>query len=134
MRASLTLLLLAAAPAQAQNFTTAAEVRPILEATRAGWIALREFDGRDLLYFTHLEAWRCGLSGIEYAVNGGEMQAWEVEPCYEGEAQPNAIRAEGRQPYTGFGLGSVQSVDVRVTFDDGTVAEASYTRDAVMMP
>lgn len=134
MRIILALLLLAAVPANAQNFTTAAEVRPILEATRGSWIAVREYDGEDLLYFTHLEAWRCGLTQIEYAVNGGEMAVWTVEDCYEGEAQPNAIKADGRESYEPMPLGRVEQVQVRITYDDGETAEATYERAAVLMP
>ncbi len=121
-------------PVQAQQFTTAAEVKPILEATRANWVAVREYDGKDLLYFTHLMAWRCGLDAIYYAVNGGDETLWLGEPCYEGEAQPNAIKSNNLLPFTSFGLQTVESVDVRLVYDDGSESSASYPRQAIMTP
>lgn len=97
---------LVAGMAQAQGFTTAAEVRPILEATRASWVAVREFDGQDLLYFTHLIAWRCGLNGVTFSVNSDSAgMPWVMEPCHEGTAQPNAITSEEVQPYIALPLG-----------------------------
>lgn len=116
------------------RFTTAGEVRPILEATRPGWIAVREFDGADLLYFTHIEAWRCGLSEVLYSVNGGPEQRWEMEPCYLDEAQPNAIKAEGRLPFVRLPLGSVETVELRLRYDDGAWTSARYDRRGVLLP
>ncbi|WP_246566784.1 hypothetical protein [Gemmobacter fulva] len=134
LRAVLAMGFLAAAPAaHAQAFTTAAEVKPILAATKANWIAVREWDGQDLIYFTHLESWRCGLTSVVYVVNGGVVQPWPMDPCFEGTAQPNAIGAD-RKPYTALPLGSVQQVDVMVVFDDGTADSATYARAAVLMP
>lgn len=126
---------LGAGAAQAQQFTTAAEVRPILEATRASWIALREYDGQDLLYFTQLIAWRCGLNGVTFSVNADTAgMPWIMEPCHEGTAQPNAITSEEVQPYIALPLGLVQSVTVAVELDDGTVLRESFDRAQVLMP
>jgi hypothetical protein len=121
--------------ANAENFTTAAEVKPILTATKPQWIAVREYDGRDLLYFTNLLAWRCGVDVVAYGLNGAAPQTvLAMEPCYD-EAQPNALKMDqGVLPYIEEELGSVQSVTVSVTFDDGTIEEGSYERKAVLIP
>lgn len=129
------LTLVAAPPLWAENFTTAAEVRPILEATRANWVALREYDGNDLLYFTHLESWRCGLSQIRYSVNSGAAGTiYEMEPCHEDEAQPNALKLEGHLPFVTLPLQAVNAVTVVITYDDGSEDRMDYQRKAILMP
>ena len=123
------------AAAFAENFTTAAEIKPILDATRANWIAVREFDGKDLLYFTQLLAWRCGLSEIRYGLNGAAPdRVWAMEPCYDTEPQPNALKMEGAEIYLTAPLSSIQSISISVTFDDGTEASADFKRADVMTP
>lgn len=116
------------------KFTTALEVKPILTATKANWAALREYNGKDLLYLTNPLAWRCGLHEIRYAVNGAAAQVWEMEECYTDTAQPNALKVETILPYTRFDLGSVDSVSVTVTYDDGTEDSVSYQRKDILMP
>ncbi len=132
-RVGLSLLLLAT-PLAAQTFTTAAEVKPILLATKPAWIAVREFDGRDLLYFTNLLAWRCGVSEVLYSVNGGEPVQLEMEPCHEDTAQPNALLMEGILPYVTLPLASVEKVTVAVLFDDGSSEAETYQRKSVLTP
>ncbi len=124
-----------ASAAHAQGFTTAAEVKPILQATKSGWVALRDYDGNDLLYFTALESWRCGLNEVRFAMNAPEAtQVWEMEPCYYETSQPNAIKMEDRLPYIVVPSGFVQSVVVTITYDDGTSDTAEYERGQILMP
>ena len=129
-------LMASAAPGQGQDFTTAAEVKPILTMTKASWIALRPEGGNDLLYFTNALAWRCGVSEIRYGVNGAAPETvLEMEPCYEGEATPNALKMDkGIMPYVVLPLESVASVAVVVVFDDGSEEPATYQRKAVLIP
>ena len=101
-----------AAPATAQQFTTAEEVKPMLDFTRADWVSLREFNGDDQLLFTHILAWRCGIDRISYAINGGKRQRLKVEPCYEGETRPNDFKDKDILPYVTFPVGSVDRVTV----------------------
>ena len=124
------------ATAYAENFTTAAEIKPILDATRANWIAVREFDGKDLLYFTHLLSWRCGLGEIRYGLNGAAAdKVWPMEPCYDTEPQPNVLKMEGgAEIYLTEPLGSIQTVSISITYDDGTTTSADFNRADVMTP
>ncbi len=125
-----------ALPVLAQNFTSAAEVKPILSVTKPQWIAVREYDGKDLRYFTNLLAWRCGVQSVAYGLNGASPDtALMIEPCYDAEAQPNALKMDqGVLPYIEAALGSVQSVTVLVTYDDGSTDTGDYLRAAVMTP
>jgi len=118
------------------KFTTAAEVKPILTATRGNWIAIREYDGQDLLYFTHLGGWRCGLWDVRYGLNGAAPQTLFVfEPCHEDSAQPNAmLMANGELPYVTAPLGSIDSVTVELTYDDGSTDSAMFARKSVLTP
>lgn len=134
MRKIVALLLTIAttSPAAAQTMTTAAEIRPILTATKPAWVAVNEYDGQDLVYFTNLLAWRCGLTSGTYGLNGAPADIpLPMEPCYEDEATPNALKDV---PYIEAPLGSVTSISIAVTYDDGSTDTAEYERKAVLMP
>lgn len=122
--------------ALAQNFTTAAEVKPILGATKPQWIAVREYDGKDLLYFTNLLAWRCGVDKIQFGLNGAAaVTEFVAETCHEDEAQPNALKMDqGQEIYLSLPLKSVETVTVVVTYDDGTTETGEYARKAMLIP
>lgn len=116
------------------KFTTATEVRPILSATKSSWVAVREYDGQDLLYVTHLFAWRCGLAELKVGVNGGLPQVWPLPPCHLNTASPNAITETDGLPYVRFPLGSVKTIEVHVIYDDLGTDMALFGRKSVLMP
>ncbi len=132
-RAIILASLLAASPLGAQDFTTAAEVKPIVQATKGSWIAVRPWEGQDLLYFTNLLSWRCGLDQITYAVNGGEEIVLEHEPCYIDEGAPNALKVESIMPYVSFEADSIESITIGVFYDDGTSQQEEFMRKDVQI-
>ena len=121
-----------ALPAGAQQFTTAEEVKPMLDFTRADWVSLREYNGNDQLLFTHILAWRCGIDRISYAVNGAKRERLKVEPCYEGETRPNDFKDNDILPYVTFPQGAVETVTVWLTYDDGSTDKEDYKRKAIL--
>ena len=117
------------------SFTTAAEVRPIMDMTKTSWIAVREWDGNDLVYFTHIESWRCGMEKVRYGINTAIAdQEYELEICHEDMATPNAMTLEDHLPYIVRPLGSVETVTIKITYDDGSVDGATFDRNGVMIP
>lgn len=111
------------------KFTTALEVKPILNATRGNWITVREYDGKDLVYVTHLWAWRCGLLEMRVGINGNSPEPWPMPDCHLDQPAPGAILETDGLPYRGYGLGSVALIEVQLTYDDLTTVGAKYNRE-----
>lgn len=116
------------------KFTTAGEIKPILNATKGNWVAVRQYGGKDLLYITHLWSWRCGLSAIAISVNGEAMQNWPLPPCHLEYATPNVILEEDGLPYLSLREGAVESITIQIVYDDLSMDMASFDRSAVLIP
>ncbi|MEJ6398387.1 hypothetical protein [Yoonia sp. 208BN28-4] len=118
------------------KYTTAVEVRPILGMTKSNWAAVRLFNDQDLVYFTHLMGWRCGLWEIRYGINGDPADnIVPMEPCNEEYQQPNVmIDVENFLPYITLPPNSVETVYVEITFDDGTTDFAQFNRNEILIP
>lgn len=116
------------------KFTTATEVKPILEMTTGNWVAIRDYDGQDLLYVTHIWSWRCGLLRMRYALNDEPLQDLPLPPCHEETGAPNAIIDSDGLPYLSFAQGSISSVRVELLLDDLSTLEASFSRSDILMP
>ena len=125
--------LLSPLSAQAQ-FSTGAEVAPLLEVTRPNWIALREYDGKDWLYVTQLMTMRCGLSSIKLELNGNPPVEWPLIPCHRDLPTPHVFLDTDPPPAQSLPLNTVQTLTVIVTLDDGTVMAHSYDRAGIMTP
>lgn len=120
---------LLAGPASAQAVMPPEQIRAILGATKGNWVAIRLYQGQDLLYFTHLESWRCGLEQVRFGINGAVPdtlhQIAECDP-----ANPYAVPAD-HAIYAVFPPNSLSSVTVEVTYKDGVTATEVFERAAV---
>jgi hypothetical protein len=116
------------------KFTTATEVKPILNLTRNNWIHVREFNGQDLVYVTHLWSWRCGLLDMKVGINGAAPEAWPLPQCHMDQPTPNAILETDGLPYRSFGLGAVSEVEVHLIYDDLSTEQVRFNRQGVALP
>ena len=99
---------------------TAGQEKQILEMTKNNWIAYRDFNGRQLIYFTHLEAWKCGILQVSYSINSEALdQIYLLQPCDPNN--PNAVTTD--KPYISLPLGTSQTIAVQLTYEDGTKSE-----------
>jgi len=102
-------------PSQAQM--PLAQGKQILNMTTNNWVSFRNFRGQQLVYFTHLESWKCHIESVAYEVNNnGEQKIWQLQPC--DPSNPNAVTTD--TPYIAFPLKSVKQVSVTLTYKDGT--------------
>lgn len=93
------------------------QIKQILVVTKANWVAFRDWQGQQLIYFTHLESWKCGIDYVFYGLNGGPLdQMWELDEC--DPDKPNAVLKE--KPYIELPAGSTQSISVQLVYPDGT--------------
>lgn len=118
------------------KYTTAVEIRPIVGMTKGNWASVRLYEGQDLLYFTSLLTWRCGLWEIRYGINGAPAdQVLEMEPCHEDTGQPNAMTDPTTYPvWATFPGETIETVYIEIVFDDGTTDFARFDRNQILIP
>ena len=92
--------------------------KQVLPLTTRNWIAFRNYDGRQWIYFTHLVVYRCGLSEIRYSIGSDDLdQTFPLPPC--DEQRPNAIDPVAYPPYLTMPIDTATSIAVRVVYADG---------------
>lgn len=93
------------------------QIKQILDLTKANWVSFRDWQGQELIYFTHLESWKCGIDYVFYGLNDDPIeQEWQLEACHPDNQ--NVVLKD--KPYLELPLGSAQSISVQLIFKDGT--------------
>ena len=117
------------------SYTSAIEVKPILDMTQVQWVAIGTESGNDLLYFSTLLAWRCGLWEIRYGINGDATTVLPMEPCHMDSLAPGAMVDLINFPiYLTFPKDSIQTLRIELTFDDGTEDFVDLARAQILLP
>lgn len=92
----------------------------VLNLTKTGWVQFRDFNGQQLIYFTHLESYRCGIKAVHYSLDGDALdREWKLQPC--DPRNPHAITTN--KPYITLPPGRAKSISVQVTFSDGSKSD-----------
>jgi len=96
------------------------QMKQILNMTQNSWVSFRDFNGKQLIYFTHLESYTCGIKEVRYSINSDDLdKVWELQPC--DTKNPMAVTKD--IIYLTMPLGTAKSIAVQVTFADGTKSE-----------
>jgi len=89
-----------------------------LDLTKHGWLGFRDFDGKVLLYFTHLVSNRCAIDKVEYGLNSeATPNTFALEPCNPKEPSSVSGRVHIEIP------ANSRYASVRLTYKDGTRSE-----------
>ncbi len=105
------------------NAMPADQMKKILNMTQNSWVSFRDFNGKQLIYFTHLEAYTCGIKEVHYSLNSNDLdKVWELQACpSEGIS---SIKKE--LIYLTLPLGTAKSIAVQLLFVDGTKSEVIH--------
>ena len=119
--AVLVLVLAVVAPAAAQG--TLGQEKQILPMIKASWVAFRNYDGRQWIYFTTLIAYHCGLAEIRYSIGSDALDRRFPVPACDRQ-RPNAIDPAKDPPYLTMAPGSAGEIAVQLVYTDGAVSPA----------
>ncbi|MFN2623707.1 MAG: DUF4062 domain-containing protein [Chthoniobacterales bacterium] len=103
------------------KFSTASEQlaqgKQILEMTKGSWLSFRDYDGKVLLYFTHLLSYRPVIQEIRYSINSDA-----VDQTYKFKPSDKMYIAGDELPYITVPANS-QYASVQITYKDGTKSD-----------
>jgi len=96
------------------------QMKPILNMTKNSWVSFRDFNGKQLIYFTHLESYKCGIKSVHYSINSDKLdEVWELEAC--NPKNPLAVTKD--DIYLSLPLNTAKSISVKLIFSDGSESE-----------
>lgn len=107
--------------AQTTKVMPLAQIKTIMDATKNSWLAFRVYSGRQLIYFTQIISWHCGLSEIRYSLNGTDLdKRFPVPKC--NPHLPNNI-GQNDKIYLEFKPNTVKTVAVQLIYDDASASD-----------
>ncbi|MFB2553028.1 hypothetical protein [Ensifer soli] len=122
----------ASLPAAAEEAERYAPVLPdvaiykaMLDANKAtGWIQFRDYDGRQMIYFTALQTMHCRLSEIRYSINSDALdKRFPLAPC--NPQIPFNLPGDDTARYVYLTLpgGAAKTLTIQAVWDDGAGSE-----------
>ncbi|WP_157961912.1 caspase family protein [Acuticoccus kandeliae] len=98
--------------------------KQILEMLTNAWIATRPWNGKTLVYFTHLISYRCAIDHVAYSYDGdGLDKDYALAPCDPDD--PHVVKtATGKDTdiYATVPKGA-KSISVQLTYKDGSQSD-----------
>jgi len=118
------------------KYTTAIEVRPILETAKNNWVGVVEYEGKDRVYFAHLLRFRRGLWDTRFGINGQTAErGMGMSPCNEESAALNTMKGTANfPPYVAYPSRGAESTYIEIMFDEGTTNFAEFDRNDIVIP
>ncbi|MGS4886310.1 caspase family protein [Roseibium sp. MB-4] len=97
--------------------------KDILERMPNGWLSYRDYDGKRLVYFTHLISYRCAIDEVRYGLDtDAPDQTFEIGAC--DPDNPHAIPSSGPGSTVHATIPKpTQFISVQLTYADGTQSE-----------
>lgn len=126
-------LLLSASHGSAQTSSRIppmAVYQAMLKANKAsGWVQFRNYNGRQLIYFTALQTMHCRLAEIRYSINSTLLdKSFALVPCNPALPMSLPPKAGLKDIAVSLPLGSAEMVAVQVTWQDGSASEMALYR------
>ena len=91
--------------------------------TATGWIQFRNYNGKQLVYFTALQTLHCGLKAIRYSINSDSLdKTFPLVKC--NPQMPYSLPPNARLDDIAISMpkGSADTVTVRVIWSDGSAS------------
>jgi hypothetical protein len=113
------------APSLAQDLPDVAIYRAMLDANKAsGWVAFRNYDGQQWIYFTPLVTMHCRLADIRYSINSDALdESFPLPEC--NPALPFSLPSDAGAETIALNLplGTAETVAVQVVWDNDKESE-----------
>ena len=105
-------------PARAQSAISGNEKMILtMPQMQSNWVSFRDYNGHQLIYFSILEAYKCGIRKVAYSINSEALdQEWRLQPCNPKKQQ----EVTTNRPYLSLPLGTAKFIAVQLTFNDNS--------------